>query len=56
MKVYKIRPDGGNPCCESDIEALKVWFEESQVGDNFIIHVLEMTEDEYMNLPEYMGP
>ena len=56
MRVYRIRPDGGNSCCEAAAEAITEWLEEAQQGDTFIIDILEMSLEEYQNLPEYMGP
>jgi len=57
MKVYKITPlPDFNPCTEKDIKDLMIWLEESEPGDSFKVDVLEMTEEEYAALPEYMGP
>ena len=56
MRVYKIMPVHCNPCCEKDLEDVKVWLKEAPVGESIMIRVLEMTEEEYKNLPEYMGP
>uniref|UniRef100_A0A6M3INW6 Uncharacterized protein n=1 Tax=viral metagenome TaxID=1070528 RepID=A0A6M3INW6_9ZZZZ len=56
MIVYKIRPDGGNPCVEKDLGAIMEWLKESYPGGSFMLSVHEMTEQEYEDLPEYMGP
>lgn len=56
MRVFKIAPKGLNYCCEKDFEHLKVWFDEAEIGEEFEVQVLEMTEIEYNALPEYMGP
>ena len=57
MKVYRITPEPHfNPCIEKDIKSIEVWLEEAEVGDKFTIDILEMAEEEYDSLPEYMGP
>jgi hypothetical protein len=57
MKVYKIYPGKDlNPCCEKNPEAVLIWLEESELGEEIKIKILEMTEDEYEKLPEYTGP
>jgi hypothetical protein len=63
MKCFKIIPDyntktgkGLNPCIESKIENLSIWFEDAEPGEKFLIQVIEMTESQYNTLPEYMGP
>lgn len=56
MKVYKLTPGPGfNPCIEREIRNLLVWFDEAEPGETMTIEVLEMTEGEYVDLPEYMG-
>ncbi len=55
--MYKVIPGKGcNPCCEKEIKSVCVWLEEAEVGDELKIEVIEMTENEYNELPEYMGP
>jgi hypothetical protein len=59
MKVYKVTPcKDCNPCTEKDIEAVKVWLEEADPTNNEVITIepMEMSEEEYDNLPEHMGP
>ncbi len=57
MKVYRVEPDKGlNKCTEKHIQDILVWFEESEPGSVITIEVLEMSEDDYDALPEYMGP
>ncbi len=57
MKIFKVWPDGDlNPCIEKEPEACLVWLEEAEPGDNIRIEVLEMAQEEYDKLPEYMGP
>lgn len=57
MKVYKIIPgEGLNPCCEKDVNAIISWLTEATAGEVIKIEITEMPEEEYNNLPEYMGP
>lgn len=57
MKVYQVTPDKDLcPCTEKDPKAVLVWLEESEIGAVTTIDVMEMTEEEYNALPEYMGP
>jgi len=56
MRIYMITPGHGNPCYEIDIEAVMEWFKEAQPGNRFVVNVIEMSEEEYTALPEYMGP
>ena len=57
MKIFKVYPDVDlNPCCEKDPAAVLPWLEESEPGETIKIEVIEMTEEEYDKLPEYMGP
>ena len=57
MKVFKVCP--GEGLCsriEKDPSACLTWLEESEPGEIIKIEVLEMTEAEYEDLPEYTGP
>ena len=57
MIVFKVWPGVDlNPCCEKDPAAVLVWLEEAEPGETIKIEVIEMTEEEYDKLPEYMGP
>jgi len=61
MKVYRIWPDvGQNPHTEDSIEAtvesIRTWLEEGAKGTVIMVRILEMSEEEFGNLPEYMGP
>ena len=57
VKVFKITPDKDLcPCTEKDFNAVLPWLEESESGAVITIEVMEMTEEEYESLPEYMGP
>ena len=57
IKIYKTYPGKDlAPCCEKDIKNVIPWLEQCEVGDVLSIEILEMEEDEYNNLPEYMGP
>lgn len=56
MKVYVVEPyKGAARCTEKDVKDVAVWFEEAEVGDEIIVRVEEMTQEQYDNLPEYMG-
>lgn len=61
MKVFKVWPgEGLDPCIEKDPSACLTWFEESDPGEIIKIEalrytMLEMTEAEYDELPEYEG-
>ena len=57
MRVFKVTPGKDLcPCTEKDPSAVLVWLEESEPGTTITIEVMEMTEEEYNTLPEYMGP
>lgn len=63
MKAYKITPDynpetgkGLNPCIEIDPGKIEIWLEESEFVEYFLIQIIEISEEEYNNLPEYIGP
>lgn len=57
MKVFKITPDiDANPYIEKEIDNIAVWLEESEIGDKITIDVINMSEEDYNNLPDYMGP
>lgn len=57
MKVYKLTPGPSlNPCVERDLRDLLQWFDDAEPGEKMTVEVLEMTEGEYADLPEYMGP
>ena len=57
MKVFKVCPgEGLCSCIEKDTSACLTWLEESEPGEIIKIEVLEMTEAEYEDLPEYTGP
>ena len=60
MKVFKTQYCGfGGPCVaretESVIDELRQLLPEMFEGDSFIITVAEMGEEEYENLPEFLG-
>ena len=57
IKVYEVEPGkGANRCTERKIEDVLVWLEESEPGDVITIRVIEMDEQEYNSLPEFLGP
>lgn len=57
MKVFNVTPGiGCNPCIEEDLKDILIWFQEAGVGDIITVEILEMSEKEYSELPEYMGP
>ena len=62
MRVYKITPgEGNNPYVESNLKVVREqlfdWLKDAELGKKAItVDVLEMSEEEYNKLPEYMGP
>jgi hypothetical protein len=57
MKVYNISPGKGcNKCCEKDPKNALIWLEEAEPGETITIDVMEMSEEDFNSLPEYMGP
>ena len=62
MIVYEICPAVGicNSHAEKTIRAtlsmVEEWLEGSEVGTVVSIKLIEMTEEEYDNLPEFTGP
>ena len=57
MKVYKLTPGPSlNPCVEKEPRNLLPFFDDAEPGDKMTVEVLEMSEGEYLDLPEYMGP
>ena len=61
MKVYRVTPD--KQCAShtennlsSAISAAQTWLSEGEVGTELTIEVLEMSQEDYDNLPEYEGP
>ena len=60
MKVFKTQYCGfGGPCVvddpESVLDELRQLLPEMFEGDSFTITVAEMDEEEYKNLPEFLG-
>lgn len=61
MKVYEVELfKDANKYCEKGIKELideiKLWAEDSEIGDTITINVLDMDETEYDNLPDFAGP
>lgn len=58
MRVYKIYPShGGTPFIEKDPKNIIGWLEDGEeIEDRIIIQIIEMSEKEYNNLPEWTGP
>ena len=61
MTVYRVTPDKDCAAHTEDnissaISAVNEWLIESEPGTEVTIEVLEMSRDEYDNLPEYEGP
>lgn len=61
MLVYEVTPDKG--CCahtedsiSSAILSAHEWLKESDEGTELTIKVIEMSKEDYDNLPEYEGP
>lgn len=60
MKVFKTQYCGfGGPCVvhesESVLDELRQLLPEMFEGDSFTVTVAEMDEEEYENLPEFLG-
>ena len=55
MIVYEISPKGFNSIIERKLENIQEYLKESSPGDEWNIKVMEMTEEEYNNLPESSG-
>lgn len=58
MRVYKMGPQGLNQHIEKDPSiALDLYLDNyAEVGDVIEITVMEMSQEEFENLPEYDGP
>jgi len=58
MIVYKMGPKGFNQHIEKDpTKVVECWLnDDAMPGDIIEVEVMEMTENEYESLPEYMGP
>jgi hypothetical protein len=58
MKVYKMGPKGCAQHIEKDPQILfECWVNEhAEVGDVYEVTIMEITEEEWKALPEYMGP
>lgn len=57
MRVYKVTPvEGLNPCIEKYPEDVAVWLQEAEVGEKITVEIIEMSEKEFENLEEYLGP
>jgi hypothetical protein len=58
MRVYKMGPKGMNQCIEKNPSlVVDYWLnEDTPTGETIEVTVLEMSEEEYNNLPEYAGP
>ena len=56
MIVYKIDPKGGlNPVIEKRLQDVLAHLQDSVPGDKWEITVMDMTEEEYEALPEWVG-
>ncbi len=57
MRLYKITPGADcNSCIEKKAEAALVWLQEASIGEKVTIEIIEMSEEEYEKLPEFVGP
>jgi len=54
--VYKRQGKGLAPCTEKDLQAVLIWLEEAEAGDEIQIVVGKIDEAIYNEMPEYMGP
>ena len=56
MKVYKVnRPDSRNFCVFSSWARVVDEFDGAEVGYRILVTLLEMTAEEFDNLPEFEG-
>ena len=55
MKFIKFHPEGFSSCIVKLDEVSEILDEDCQAGDKIILEVLEMTEEEYLKLPEFEG-
>jgi hypothetical protein len=59
MKVYRVGPLGFGKCgfdnLDEAIEEIKNLLSEAPPKERITIEILEMTEEEYENLPEFEG-
>jgi hypothetical protein len=56
ITVYKIKPGDLNSCCEKDLNEVVSWIQACEPGEKITIEIFEMSEAEFNNLPEYVGP
>jgi len=57
IRIYTVTPGlGCAPCTERDINNVKTWIEEATLGEVIKIHINEIDENIYNEMPEYMGP
>jgi uncharacterized protein (UPF0179 family) len=57
MKMYKVTVfEGANPCTVSNKGDILTFLDEVKVGDSIRIDIIEMTQAELDNLPEWDGP
>ncbi len=54
MKVYRMIM-GGQYCAHKDILTLEIDIEAMEAGDKARIEVMDLTEEEYNQLPEFQG-
>jgi len=57
-KYIKYRPDEHEPWCVDVYDKEQIWdayISEMDIGDKMIIEIVEMTEEEFKALPEFMG-
>jgi len=55
MIVYLVKPEGFNSVVENKVENIIEFLKNSEQGDVWRIEVLEMSVEEYNNLPEFEG-
>lgn len=56
MKFIKITPENYNGWIERIDENKTIFLQDVKPGEKFQIEVLEMTQEEFDNLPEFTGP
>ena len=56
MRVYKIKPGRLAPCYTTEITDISWWISDAESWTRITVDILEMTPEEFNELPEYVGP
>jgi len=59
MRMYKLHIDGMSPVIHQELkdvlDDIGIFCENNSLMDNASVQIVDMTEDEYHSLPEFMG-